>query len=332
VPHARHNPADHRQISEHLGVRCGFRGGIVQDPPSSRVDVARNISDTSDLRVAVGGTFLPWDGAMGEHRSVEIRCPSCGLEGLRWSAGSPNELQCEQCQARTAVADGILDLLPHAAPPPSLAQSLMERSVVRIYDSRLWRRSIWARAALGLSFEQECALIVNAAQLAGHEVVLDLACGPAIYLRPLASALPRGLAVGVDRSMPMLRNASRRVRTEEPTNLLLIHADAGDLPFAASQFDLVNCCGAFHLFPALDRVLAEVCRVLRPGGKLTLAAFRRRATRVSARVAEIRRSWSGLDAFVPSEFAGRLEQAGFAETRCLYARRAWFLMAATRVW
>jgi len=250
---------------------------------------------------------------------------------MRWPASSSDQFRCERCSTTQVLVDGVLDLLPDAARPASFMQSVMERaSIARIYETHLWRRSIWVRAATGLSFEQEYALIFEAAAIAGGRVVLDLACGSGPYLRRFALALPRGLAVGLDRSRPMLREARRRAQREGLTNLLLVHADAGDLPFAPNQFDLVNCCGAFHLFPAVDQVLREVRRVLRPGGRLTVAAFRRRPTYLSARIAERRRRVAGVDAFLPSEFAARLERAGFGETHCLHARRAWFLMVASK--
>jgi SAM-dependent methyltransferase len=252
---------------------------------------------------------------------------------MRWPSKSSDQLRCERCSTTQVLVDGVLDLLPDAARPVSFIARLMERaSIARIYETHLWRRSIWVRALTGLSFEREYALIFEAAAIGGGSVVLDLGCGPGPYLRRFALALPHGLAVGLDRSRPMLREARRRAQREGLTNLLLVRADAGDLPFAPRQFDLVNCCGAFHLFPAVDEVLREVRRVLRPAGRLTVAAFRRRPTYLSARVAERRRRVTGVDAFLPSEFAARLARAGFGETRCLYERRAWFLMVAAGSW
>ena len=75
----------------------------------------------------------------------------------------------------------------------SLAQRAMESEwVARVYESRLWRRSLLARLALGLSFEREHQLILEAAGLGASGAVLDLVCGSGIHSRPFARTLARG--------------------------------------------------------------------------------------------------------------------------------------------
>src|SRR6266851_7226571 len=90
----------------------------------------------------------------------------------------------------------------------SLAQRAMESdAIVRVYESRLWRRSLIATLALGISFEREQELIGRAARLSPGDALLDLACGPGIYTRPFARQVAPGLVVGLDLSPAMLRHA-----------------------------------------------------------------------------------------------------------------------------
>jgi ubiquinone/menaquinone biosynthesis C-methylase UbiE len=49
-----------------------------------------------------------------------------------------------------------------------------------------------------------------------------------------------------------------------------IQAEAGQLPLADASFDWVVCANSFHYFRQPEAVLAEVLRVLRPGGSLVL--------------------------------------------------------------
>ena len=64
----------------------------------------------------------------------------------------------------------------------TLAQRAMQSAaIVRIYESRLWRRSLVATLALGISFEREQELIGRAARLSPGDTLLDLACGPGIW-------------------------------------------------------------------------------------------------------------------------------------------------------
>jgi SAM-dependent methyltransferase len=202
--------------------------------------------------------------------------------------------------------------------------------LVRIYESRLWRRGPFVAVPLRISFEREYAKIVEAADLSRAEAVLDLACGPGIYARRFARALPGACVVGMDLSRPMLAHASRLARAEGLRTLRLVRGDALRLPFASDRFDVVNCCGALHLFPDVDRALAEMARVLRPGGRLTLAAFRRGEGAVARARARLRRRLYGLDAFGPAELARRLVSAGLEDPRSLHAAGIWLMLCARK--
>lgn len=91
-------------------------------------------------------------------------------------------------------------------------------------------------------------------------VVLDLACGTGDLCRGLDAA---GFTpVGIDRSPGMLSAA----RTTAP----LVRGDALSLPFPSGSADGVVCGFALRNFLALDPVLAECARVLRPQGRLAL--------------------------------------------------------------
>lgn len=213
----------------------------------------------------------------------------------------------------------------------SLAQRAMEAEpVVRIYESRWWRRSPLVGWAIGISFEAEYALILGAAELRGSESVLDLAGGPGIYARPFARLLSRGRVVDLDLSPRMLAYARRRADEEGLGNLFLVRGDAGQLPFASNDFDVVNCCGALHLFPDVPRALAEVHRVLRPGGRLTLAVFRRAEGRAEEVARRLRKQLLGVDAFTPDGLGHELEEAGFERVTVHHARRIWLVTSARK--
>ena len=66
-----------------------------------------------------------------------------------------------------------------------------------------------------------------------------------------------------------------RTRHELP-NLNFVHGDAQDLPFDNATFDVVINVEASHGYPDFPRFLAEVQRVLRPGGHFLYTDFRGR--------------------------------------------------------
>lgn len=100
------------------------------------------------------------------------------------------------------------------------------------------------------------------------ERVLDVAAGTGL----LASLIARDAVevVGTDVTPEMLSLARDRIGKTGQTNVSFIEADAAALPFAERSFDLVTCRTAFHHFPEPAKVLGEMRRVLREGGRVAL--------------------------------------------------------------
>ncbi len=114
------------------------------------------------------------------------------------------------------------------------------------------------------------SLVAAHAPVPGRRI-LDLACGPGRHARQLAGA--GGTVMGLDLSMPLLRRA-RELRLASTS---WVRGDVRVLPFRAGAFALVvNLFTSFGYF-ADDRdhadVLAEVARVLAPGGTFVLDYF-----------------------------------------------------------
>jgi SAM-dependent methyltransferase len=101
-------------------------------------------------------------------------------------------------------------------------------------------------------------------KVAGRRV-LEVGCGAASVARWLSGQGAE--VVAADLSAGMLRHA-RLADDHLGTRTRLVHCDAMALPFASESFDLA--CTAFGAVPFVDdsaRVMREVCRVLRPGGR-----------------------------------------------------------------
>lgn len=95
--------------------------------------------------------------------------------------------------------------------------------------------------------------------------ILDVACGTGRFLHQLGRALPRAKLYGLDLSPPYLARAAALLAGREVS---LVHENAEAMPFADGQFDAVTSVFLFHELPAdaRRRVIAEMWRVLRPGG------------------------------------------------------------------
>lgn len=117
-----------------------------------------------------------------------------------------------------------------------------------------------------------------AARLSGcpeHGALLDVACGFGRHAVPLAAAGFR--VTGVDRSPTLLEEARRRAGDDDQ-GPHLVGADYRELPFEDASFD-----AAINLYTSIGflgdeedtKVLAEVARVLRPGGRLVIETMHR---------------------------------------------------------
>lgn len=99
-------------------------------------------------------------------------------------------------------------------------------------------------------------------ELEGFGTVLDVGCGDGQISRALAS---RGAAVtGID---PTERNLE--VARERAGGPVYVKAGADDLPFDDASFDAVVACLVFEHIDDVDGAIAEVARVLRPGGQFS---------------------------------------------------------------
>jgi len=107
--------------------------------------------------------------------------------------------------------------------------------------------------------------------------VLDLCCGTGDLTVMLARRGRGGTrVVGADYSRGMLEVARRKLRREGlASRVEFVRADAGELPFADASFDAIGIGFAFRNLtfrnPRRDRHLAEMLRVLAPGGRLVVA-------------------------------------------------------------
>ncbi len=110
------------------------------------------------------------------------------------------------------------------------------------------------------------------AELCPGESVLDLGCGGGLDLILAARAVgSTGRAVGVDMVEPMVARANDNLRTLGLGWALACVSFAEALPLADRSVDCVIANGILNLAPDKSAVLAEVARVLRPGGRFVVA-------------------------------------------------------------
>lgn len=95
-----------------------------------------------------------------------------------------------------------------------------------------------------------------------YHTALDLGCGTGEMMKLILQQNDDKSLYGIDLSEKMLEVAKEKLGNR--ANLVL--GDSEQLPFSDCFFDVVYCNDSFHHYPTPDKVLSEVCRVLKPGG------------------------------------------------------------------
>jgi len=116
--------------------------------------------------------------------------------------------------------------------------------------------------------------IVQAARVEPGMQVLDIASGtgePALTLAGLVG--PEGHVTATDLGHGMIAIARENAQKSGLANMTFLQADVHRLPFSDRSFDRITCRFGVMYFADLPRALAEVYRVLKPGGRVALTAW-----------------------------------------------------------
>jgi ubiquinone/menaquinone biosynthesis C-methylase UbiE len=197
----------------------------------------------------------------------------------------------------------------------------------------------------GLSYRGFIELLLDRLDLEHAEMVLDVATGRAEVPLALGRRTEwRGRAVGVDITPGMLRGAEDRVAENGEDGRVRLTCGSGmQLPFVSASFDTALCALATHHMK-LPGLLAEMRRVLRPGGQLLVADVAlaslwcspagRRLLRILAwwytRRESATRSAAEVESLAnmrtPDQWRDEVAAAGFIDLRAvaLPARRRWY--------
>ncbi len=101
-----------------------------------------------------------------------------------------------------------------------------------------------------------------------HWIALDVATGAGHTAAVFAPHVAK--VVASDLTPEMLEQVKKLAAEKSISNMETAIADAEALPFPDKSFDLVTCRIAPHHFPTIEKFLAEVHRVLKPGGTFAL--------------------------------------------------------------
>jgi SAM-dependent methyltransferase len=157
------------------------------------------------------------------------------------------------------------------------AAVLISRDRLGVAHANIRRYSMPGPASYDLAarllFRDRYAAIATAlaAEVPAGSRLLDVGCGPGEVLSNLATIAPEIETTGLDVDAAMIdraeRKANRLARLGSGRRPTFVVADAASMPFADGSFDVVVSSYAVHHWPDRHAGLAEMMRVLKPGGR-----------------------------------------------------------------
>ena len=215
---------------------------------------------------------------------------------------------------------------------PGVPVRFPNASLLREWDARGYDRvaetmSAWSRAA-----GAGRALLLERAGITPGQRVLDLCSGPGwLAIEAARAVAPDGHVTGLDLSAGMVATARANAAAAGVGNVEFHQGDAEELPFGDASFDGSVCSlGLMHV-PDPGRALAELARVIVPGGRLVANVHGPEGETTLDLMAA---AFDDADEFLPLDYRylvrlgnaelleGLAHEAGFAEAEAMQVVRA----------
>ena len=176
--------------------------------------------------------------------------------------------------ARSFLPKELKGLLPEST---YLGTSTFETPQVAFAYERGWRDSFKRAGFPGPDEETKLAESVLLPH-ARNKVLLDASCGSGLFTRRFAKSREYGLVVALDFSQAMLQQARAFAKEEgllddEETAPTFVRADIKRIPFPEETVGGVHAGAAIHCWPDPKSAVAEIARVLEPGGAFCGTTF-----------------------------------------------------------
>ncbi|CAA0340820.1 unnamed protein product [Arabidopsis thaliana] len=217
-----------------------------------------------------------------------LACPIC-YNSLTWisqpnglieSAASGIQVQCNTCKRSYSGNETHLDLAVASgskrySEPMPLSTELFRTPLVSFLYERGWRQNFIWGGFPGPEKEFEMAKAYLKPVLGGN--IIDASCGSGMFSRLFTRSDLFSLVIALDYSENMLRQCYELLNKEEnfpnKEKLVLVRADIARLPFLSGSVDAVHAGAALHCWPSPSSAVAEISRVLRPGGVFVATTF-----------------------------------------------------------
>ncbi|KAK7410533.1 hypothetical protein VNO78_01376 [Psophocarpus tetragonolobus] len=216
-----------------------------------------------------------------------LACPVC-YDSLTWNAVpglsvdtiSGSTFQCSTCQKTYVGNQTHLDLTATGGAQSygelmPASTELFRVPLISFLYERGWRQtfSVWGGFP---GPEKEFELIKGFLKPVLGGNIIDASCASGLFSRLFAKSGLFSFVVALDYSENMLQQCYEFIQQEEnfpKENFILVRADISRLPFVSSSVDAVHAGAALHCWPSPLAAVAEISRVLRPGGVFVATTY-----------------------------------------------------------
>ncbi|PRQ21447.1 putative demethylmenaquinone methyltransferase [Rosa chinensis] len=208
-------------------------------------------------------------------------CPICfDPFSSNGESGSGSGFECSTCKKTYFGNEIHLDLTvasgaKNYGESMPAATEIFRTPLVSFLYERGWRQSfsVWGGFP---GPEKEFELIKDYLKPVLGGSIIDASCGSGLFSRLFAKSGLFSHVVALDYSENMLKQCYEFIEKEEnfpKENITLVRADISRLPFATSSVDAVHAGAAIHCWPSPSGAVAEISRILRPGGVFVATTY-----------------------------------------------------------
>ena len=207
------------------------------------------------------------------------------------------------------IKNNIVDLLTEEK-SYTLAQSTNHWKLTASVYEDVWRvRSLSLLTGEPFPVEKEQELLKEWVQPKAGKKYLDVGCSTCLYARFLKNTEPKSFQVAIDFSFAMLEEARLKAEADQ-ADVLLVRADAREMPFFGKTFDGVVMGGTLNELTDELKVLFECRRVMKKNGVLFMMHLIQSESWYG-RVLQNSAEWSGIKFWTVEQSNDLFERAGF---------------------
>uniref|UniRef100_A0A804LWV1 Methyltransferase type 11 domain-containing protein n=1 Tax=Zea mays TaxID=4577 RepID=A0A804LWV1_MAIZE len=203
---------------------------------------------------------------------------SSQIDGCLFISSDATSLECPTCKKCYPNKQDYWDLTVSVGSTEysesmPVATELFRTPLVSFLYERGWRQNFIWGGFPGLEREFEMAKTYLKPTIGG--TIVDASCGSGLFSRLFIKSGLYSLVVALDFSENMLKQCNQYIKQENISDerLVLVRADISRLPFVSGSIDALHAGAAIHCWPSPACAVADISRVLRPGGIFVASTF-----------------------------------------------------------